>query len=133
MVVRCISPQRPQVAAVVESYSGIANGDVVSTASTPGKVAAATTRPRGIMVDAVPATNPPTFYRLAVTGDWVEDTGLTSQTEGAIVYSDGDGTYSTTRPTGGSAGDIAWALGFVRESDTSKTIIEMDIQPIPEA
>jgi len=123
---------RPLNAKVVSSGVTLANGDVIA-ADRDAKVAARTERPAGIMVDAEPTDNPPRFYRLAVSGDTIYDTGLTSQTIGAEIWSDGDGTYSTTRPTAGSAGDMAWLLGHITDSDANGSYIELDIQAVPEA
>lgn len=130
MTVRLVTPTgiRPHSAKVVNSgVSGVVNGAVIDTDG-DALVAAVADRPGGIMVDAVPTDNPPRFYRLAVTGDVIFDTALTSQTEGAIIWSDGDGTYSTTKPTAGAADTLRWMLGYITSSDASGSYIAVDIQ-----
>lgn len=131
MVVRLRSALRPHNALSTERYTGIANGDVVDTTQTPQKVAAAANRPKGIVVDAIPTDNPPQMVRLAVSGDIIEDTGLTSQTEGALIWSDGDGTYSVTQPAAAGS-NKNWSLGYVKHSDATSTIIYLDFQLVQE-
>ncbi len=130
MTVRLVTPTgiRPVQARVVNSaVAAVVNGIVVAT-DADAIVAAVDERPAGIMVDAVPTDNPPRFYRLAVTGDTIFDTALTSQTEGAIIWSDGDGTYSVTKPTAGAADSIRWMLGYITASDATGSYIAVDIQ-----
>ncbi len=130
MTVRLVTPTgiRPKLAKVVNSaVSGVVNGAVIESDG-DSLVATVPDRPGGIMVDAVPTDGKPRFYRLAVTGDVVHDDGLTSQTEGAVIWSDGDGTYSTTKPTAGAADTTRWMLGYITASDANGSYIAVDIQ-----
>lgn len=122
------SGNRPQGAKVVSSgVSSLANGSVVGSDG-DALVATVAERPGGVMVDAILTDNPPRFYRLAVSGDLIHDDALTSQTEGALIWSDGDGTYSTTQPTAGAADTLRWMLGYITSSDANGTYIRLDIQ-----
>jgi hypothetical protein len=130
MTVRLVTPTgiRPHDAKVVNSgVASLVNGAVIDTDG-DALVAAVADRPGGIMVDAIPTDNPPRFYRLAVSGDVIHDDALTSQTEGAIIWSDGDGTYSVTKPTAGAADTLRWMLGYIMSSDALGTYIRLDIQ-----
>jgi len=131
MTVRLVTPggHRPHLAKVVASdVTNVANGKVVASDG-DALVASDAERPLGIVVDSVPTDNPPKFLRLAVSGDVIEDTGLTSQTIGVPIWSDGDGTYSVTDPAP-SAGTFAWSLGYIVDSDATKTTIELDFQMV---
>jgi hypothetical protein len=66
--------------------------------------------PAGIVMDDAPTDNPPLMCDLASQGCWVEDTDLNMNVETDLVYSDGDGTYSTAEPAG-AAGTKVWVLG----------------------
>jgi hypothetical protein len=130
MTVRLVTPTgiRPVLAKVVNSaVSNVVNGAVIDSDG-DALVAAVADRPGGIMVDAVPTDGKPRFYRLAVSGDVIHDDALTSQTEGAIVWSDGDGTYSVTKPTAGAADTLRWMLGYITASDAGGSYIALDIQ-----
>lgn len=131
MTVTLRSAQRPELAKSVTAYSGIANGDVV-TADGSGVVASVGARPLGIVVGDIPTTNPPNRFPLAVSGDVIYDDALVSQTDGATVYSDGDGTYSTTEPNAG-VGAVRWEIGFIRDSDANGTTIELAFQATEDA
>lgn len=130
MTVTLVTPTgiRPHDAKVVNSaVANVVNGAVIDTDG-DALVAAVADRPGGVMVDAVPTDGKPRFYRLAVSGDVIHDDALTSQTEGAIIWSDGDGTYSVTKPTAGAADTIRWMLGYIMSSDALGTYIRLDIQ-----
>lgn len=129
MTVRLITQGgfRPHNAKVVGSGVGsVANGKVVAS-DRDALVASDAEAPAGIVVDAVPTDNPPKFLRLAVSGDTIHDDGLTSQTIGVPIWSDGDGTYSVTDPAP-AAGTFAWKLGIITDSDADGTTIELDFQ-----
>lgn len=128
MTVTLHSAVRPDLAASVIRYSGIANGDVV-TYDGSGAVAAVADRPMGVVVGDIPATNPQARFPVAVTGDLIFDDGLASQTVGDLVYSDGDGTYSTSAPAA-AAGTLKWILGTIKSSDADGSVIELDIQAL---
>ncbi len=125
MAVSLRSPVRPAHAASVIRYAGIASGDVVAVSG--DKVDAIGDKPLGIVVGEIPATNPQARFPLAVEGDIIFDDALASQTTGALVFSDGDGTYSTTEPAG-AAGTQVWAIGHIEESDADGTAIRLDFQ-----
>lgn len=130
MTVILVTPggHRPHLAKVVAStVSGAVNG-VLIAADRDALVAAVAEKPAGLVVDDVPTDNPPKFLRLAVTGDVVFDTALTSQTIGAEIWSDGDGTYSTTKPTAGAADTLRWLVGTITDSSAAGSHIELDIQ-----
>lgn len=128
MTVTLRSVQRPALAASVTRYTGIANGDVPKYDGS-GLVAAVADRPLGIVVGDIPATNPMARFAVAVDGDCVYDDALASQTVGALIYSDGDGTYSAVAPTA-AAGTLKWILGTVKNSDANGTEIELNIQAL---
>ena len=127
MTVRLVTPtgRRPQTAKVVNSaVASIANGKVVKFDG-DALVGALSDTPGGIMCDAVPTDNPPRFYRLAVSGDVIFDTALTSVAEGTLIWQQADGTYSTTKPTAGAADSLRWILGKVQSSDANGSYIEL--------
>lgn len=128
MAVSLRSPVRPIGATSVIRYASIAAGDVPKYDGS-GLVAAVADRPLGIVVGDVPATNPMARFAVAVSGDLVFDDALASQTVGALIYSDGDGTYSAVAPTA-AAGTLKWILGTVKSSDANGTEIELAIQAL---
>ena len=131
MTVRLVTPTgiRPLDAKVVNSaVSNVANGVVIDTDG-DALIAAVADRPGGIVVDAIPTDGKPRFYRLATSGDMIHDDALTSQTEGVLIWSDGDGTYSVTKPTAGAADTMRWTLGYITSSDALGTYIRLDILP----
>lgn len=131
MTVRLVTPTgiRPLRAKVVNSaVTDIANGAVVASDG-DALVATVPERPGGIMCDHVPTDHKPRFYRIAVTGDVIHDDALTSQAEGELVWSDGDGTYSLTKPTGGAADTIRWIVGYTMLSNADGTYIFIEILP----
>lgn len=79
--------------------------------------------PAGVVMDDKPTDNAPLMCDLASQGCWVEDTALNMNVETDIVYSDGDGTYSTTEPAG-AAGTKVWVLGV----PIAPTIFRLDIR-----
>lgn len=109
-------------------YSGVAAGDVVATDKT--KVSSVDDRPLGLVIDDVPSDNPPKLKEVYGNGTIFEDTSFSGGSDGDLIYSDGDGTYSTTEP--GSEGSLVWTLGVIREADTVSSgtgaQIEIDIQ-----
>lgn len=128
MVVRLVTPGgfRPHLAKVVASgVSGAVNGVVIAS-DRDALVATVAEAPAGIVVDDVPTDLPPKFLRLAVSGDVIFDSALTSQTIGVPVWSDGDGTYSVTKPVAGAADTQRWMLGIITDSDATGSVIELN-------
>lgn len=92
-------------------------------------VDAAGDRPYGIVLDDIPTDVPPDMLTLYGEGTEFEDDTMDGVTIGNPVYSDGDGTYSVTEPSG-AAGTRVWILGHVKAIDTVSTdvgcIIELE-------
>lgn len=80
--------------------------------------------PAGIVMDDKPTDSPPLMCDLASVGCWVEDTSLNMNVETDLVYSDGDGTWSTAEPAG-AAGTKVWVLGV----PIAPTIFRLTITP----
>lgn len=66
--------------------------------------------PAGIVMDDKPAEQPPLMCDLAAGQCILEDTDLNMNVETDLLFSDGDGTYSTSEPAGAS-GTRVWVLG----------------------
>lgn len=130
MTVRLVTPTgiRPKLAKGVNSaVSNVANGKVIDTDG-DSLIASVSDRPGGIVVDAIPTDLPPRYLRLAVTGDVIHDDALTNQTEGALIWSDGSGGYTVSKPTAGAADSLRWMLGYITASDAGGSYIAVDIQ-----
>lgn len=102
-------------------YSGAAAGDL---AKEDAKVAASTDFPRGFVVDDVPTTNPPEILNLYGDGSIIDITGATgapaAQNVGVVLWSDGDGTISTTKPTPG-IGSMRYKVGTIVGDENGST------------
>lgn len=96
----------------------LSEGDLVGQDGTI--IDAAAERPMGIIADPEPSENPPEMVDAHGEGTIIEDDAFDGVAVDTIVWSDGDGTYSTTDPAP-VAGAHAWALGVVREIDTQGT------------
>lgn len=101
----------------IPRYAGAAAGDLVSADG--AKVDAIGDTLLGMLVDEVPATNPPEMLDVYGEGSIVEDDAL-AMTKGGLVYSDGDGTWSQTEPAG-AAGTTVAVMGVA----LSATEVEM--------
>lgn len=102
----------------IPRYSGAAAGDLVGIDN--AKINAATDPIKGIIVDAVPTDVPPVMLKLAGRGCFIEDTVLDGVAPGTLIWSDGDGTYSSTQPTA-AAGTKSNLFAIVRRIDTRGT------------
>ena len=100
----------------IPRYSGAAAGDLVGDDN--AKVNAVADPVKGIVVDAIPTDVPPVMLKLAGRGCVIEDTVMDGVAAGTLVWSDGDGTYSTTKPTAGAADTLRVLMGVVRRFDT---------------
>lgn len=111
-------------------YTGAAAGDLVKK---DAKVAATADAPQGIIYDELPTTNPPEMLSLAVNGDLVDmtdATGFAAAAVGTVLWSDGDGTISATRPNPG-VGAIVWQVGILEgdEDGGNSSHLRVNIQP----
>lgn len=106
-------------------YTGAAAGDLVKT---DAKVAAATDKPLGFLVDDIRTTNPPDMLDAHGDGAIIDLTGiLTAGAVGATVYSDGDGTVSTTQPSG-----VCYIVGHIYgdEDGSTSCLLEVGIAKV---
>lgn len=123
MVVKLIRSAPKEHIYGCKRYSGAAAGDL---AKVDAKVAAVTDRPLGFIIDEIRTDNPPAMVDLHGTGAIID--GLISAgTVGAPVYSDGDGTISTTQPAGS-----CYIVGHIYpdEDGSTSTIVEINIQRV---
>jgi hypothetical protein len=65
--------------------------------------------PFGILLDTVSTDDPNLMVDLYGEGSVIDDSTLTLD-ENSLVYSDGDGTWSTSKPAG-AAGTKIWVIG----------------------
>lgn len=104
----------------VKNYTSAAVGDVVGKTH-DALVAAVTERPACILVE-VPSAKFPQRNLLGLSdGALLNMNGDTAwpgaQSPGTIIYSKGDGTMTVTKPTTGTAGQIAWMVGVVEKNN----------------
>lgn len=110
-----------------EYYSGIAAGDLTKE---DAKVAAIGDAPVGFVIDEIRTDNPPRMVDVHGTGAIIS--GLISAgTVGSLVYSDGDGTISTSVPAG-AAGTKVYIVGTIIGDEDASTsdIVEINIYAI---
>lgn len=115
----------------VDNYSGAAAGDWIE-ARDVSKVDSVLDPPVCVIVEA-PSTEFPQQTLLGLGNGALLDLGtnVTAGTPGTVMYSDGDGTISSTKPTS-SAGAVVWMVGVLQqESDTSATSTLMRVQIAP--
>lgn len=106
-------------------------GDLVSQDGTI--IDGAAERPMGVIADEEPPENAPEMTEAYGEGTLFEDTALDTSSISVddIIFSDGDGTYSTTDPAP-ATGSNAWAVGVVREVSTRSTDTGAEIEFIPQ-
>lgn len=112
----------------IERYSGAAAGDLVDYDN--NKVDAIADPPKGFLVDDLTTDNPPLMLNVYGEGSHIDLSGvLTAGAVGALIYSDGDGTVSSTEPAG-AAGTQVWVVGFIigDEDAGTSTILEVRMQ-----
>lgn len=110
----------------IPRYAGAAAGDLVGMDN--AKVNAVADMVKGIIVDAVPTDTPPAMLKLAGKGCLIEDTVMDGVAPGTLVWSDGDGTYSSVQPTAGAADTQRCLMGVVRRIDTRGVDTGCDIE-----
>lgn len=127
----------------VKNYTtgGISNGaaqvgDVIGKTH-DAVVAAKTEEPACILVE-VPSVKFPQRNLIGLAnGTLLDMNGAGSwpgaQNPGTIIYSNGDGTLTVTKPTTGTAGQVAWIVGLVEQNKLAASTsdnLRIRIQPV---
>lgn len=117
---------------MVKAYSGVAVGDVVK-ATRDAKIASKTDVPVGILVESISTEFPrPNLIALGQGALIDMETAMTAATVGVVVYSNGDGTLTVTKPTGSGADSNYWKMGIVEPDEagsatTTRVRVQMEI------
>lgn len=129
-MVKLIRAPPPENIHGCKRYTNAAAGDLVKTDAI---VAAATDRPLGFIIDDVVTDNPPQMLNIYGNGTVIDLTGATgapaAQNPGVVIWSAGDGTVSTTKPTPG-VGSMRYKVGYIVADLDASTSLHMmvDIQ-----
>jgi hypothetical protein len=104
----------------VKNYTSAAVGDVVGKTH-DALVATKTEVPTCILVEVPSVKYPQRNLVGLANGALLDMNGATSwgigaQNPGTLIYSNGDGTLTATKPTGSGADSVYWAVGYVEQN-----------------